>query len=74
MLKLAVAVEDTRYPLKEECARRVVLFRWQHGASRRVVLNVGKYGVQALSRDGNFRWLSARMYGLGHWWLCSSLV
>ena len=31
MLKLAVAVKDTRHPLRE-CVTRVVLLHWQHGA------------------------------------------
>ena len=39
--------------------------QWQHGALRRVVLNAGKHGAIALSRDGDLRWLPARMYGLG---------
>ena len=65
---------NNRYPLKEECVRRVVLFRWQRGAFRRVVLNAGKHGARALSGDGNLKWLPARMYGLGQWWLCSSVV
>ena len=30
-LKVAVAVKNTCYP-REACARRVVLFHWQHGA------------------------------------------
>ena len=32
---------------------------WNSSVSRRVVLNVGKHGALALSRDGNLRWLSA---------------
>ena len=40
MLKLVVAVANTCHPLSE-CARRVVLCHWQHGAQRRVVLSAG---------------------------------
>ena len=74
MLKLAVVLANIRQPLKKECVRRVLLFHWQRGAFRRVVLIASKHGALALSRDGNFRWLFARMYSLGCWWLCSSLV
>ena len=87
VLELAVAVltrHPLLYPTKEERLRRVVQIAGNMERLRRVVLIalatwsstdvwytwLASWGARA----SNLRWLLTRMHGLGHWWLCSSLV
>ena len=56
---------------KEECAKTCGS---DLAGNMGILVTCGSRRWQHGARAGNLRWLLARKHGLGHWWLCNSLV